>query len=183
MKRIIKSFALIYILGIAGCSTPSKVDKGPIHARTFSFIQTQGKPSPQFATNNQQIHALVQSSIARSLARRQVARVEQGGEVTVAYLIITGNNAVTTSINDYFGYGRDAAELSDRAHTKYTDAKNPNYFEAGTLIIDIIDSKTWKVLKRGYATRELLRNPSAEIQAARLNEVVEEILAGVRFEP
>ncbi len=169
-------------LTLAGCSsTPTKVDHGPIAARTFSFINTAGKPAPVFAENGQEVHALVQNAITQSLARRQVSRVEQGGDVTVAYLIITGNNAVTTSINDYFGYGRDAEKLLDTAHTKYTDSKNPNYFEAGTLLIDIVDPKTGKVLKRGYASRMLLHNLTPEARATRVKEVVEEILAGVQF--
>jgi hypothetical protein len=172
------------LIAAAGCSsTRGKIDAGPISARTFNFINTEGRPAPEFADQRQQIHALVQNAITQCLARRNISRVEKGGDVTVAYLIITGNNAVTSSIDDYFGYGRDASALLDKAHKKYTNSNNPNYFEAGTLLIDIIDTKTWKVLHRGYATRELLRNPSAEQQTERLNEVVEEILAGVRFQP
>lgn len=106
-----------------------------------------------------------------------------GGDVTVAYLIIAGNNATTTSINDYFGYGRDVSALTDIAHERYTqDNKDPNYFEAGTLVIDLIDSKTNKLLKRNYATRALLKNPTAAQQAERIGEAVDEIFKGTRFQ-
>ncbi len=184
MKTTLTASLLVTVfLSMAGCSsTRTKIDSGPIAARTFSFMNTAGKPEPVFAENGQEIHALVQNTIAQSLARRQVSRVEQGGDVTVAYLIITGNNAVTSSINDYFGYSEDATRLTDIAHAKYTSNKNRNYFEAGTLLIDIVDPKSWKVLKRGYATRVLLHNLSPDARAARVSEVVEEILAGVRFQ-
>lgn len=183
MKITVLSSLLVACgLLLSGCSsTPTKIDTGSISARTFNFIATKGKAAPEFADNRQQVHALFQNAITQRLARRQITRVEQGGDITVAYLIVTGNNAVTTSINDYFGYGRDASGLSEIAHSKYTGGKNPNYFEAGTLLIDIIDTKTFKVLKRGYAARPLLKNPTAEIQAAVVSEVVEEILADVRF--
>ena len=181
-KNIILFVVSACVLSLAGCSsTRPEVDTGSISARTFSFINTQGKATPEFAEQRQQVHSLFQGAITQGLARRQVSRVEQGGDVTVAYLIIAGNNVVTTSINDYFGYGRDSAKLADIAHTKYTNNKNPNYYEAGTLLIDIIDSKSWKVLYRGHATRAVQKNISAEAQAVRVNEVVEEILAGVRF--
>ena len=62
------------------------------------------------------------------------------------------------SINDYFGYAADADALQNKAQAAYTGSKNPNYFEAGTLVIDVIDSKTFKLLKRGYATRPILQN-------------------------
>jgi len=169
---------------LAGCSStsPTKVDTGTITARTFNFVQPE-KPLPEFAERKRQIHELVQAAITQSLARRQVTRVDQGGDVTVAYLIVVGDNATTTEINDYFGYGRDTEKLWDKAHSEYTNGKNPNYFVAGTLLIDIIDSKTWKVLKRGYTTRVLLNNPTPEERAARVDAAVEEILGNVRFKP
>ena len=126
---------------------------------------------------------MVHNAITQSLERRQIQRVEQGGDITVAYLIIAGNNAETTTINDYFGYGKDADKLSEMAHSKYTDSKNPNYFEAGTLLIDIIDTRSFKLLKRGYASRQLLKNISDDARAARIQEVVDEILRDVRFAP
>jgi len=171
------------ILALAGCSsTPTKVDSGPVHARTFNFVARSGKPSPAYADNRQAIHSMIQGAIAKNLAGRGVSQVPSGGDVTVAYLIIAGNNATTTSINDYFGYGEDAAALHDKANTAYTGSKNPNFFEAGTLVIDIIDSKSFKLLKRGYATRPILRNLPDDARAARLQEVVDEILRDLRIQ-
>ena len=170
------------LLSLTSCSSPTKVDSGAIHAQTFSFI-TQNKPAPAYADNRAEIHAMVQKSISDSLAKRMVNKVDQRGDVIVAYLIIVGNNATTTSLNDYFGYGRDAAALVDKAHSKSTSSDNPNYFEAGTLVIDILDGKTFKLLRRNYATRALINNPTPEQQAKRINEVVEEILADAKFRP
>ena len=101
--------------------------------------------------------------------------------MTVAYLVIVGNNASTESINTYFGYGRGATALHDKAQDAYTSSKNPNYFEAGTLLIDIIDAKTYKLLKRSYVVRPLLRNPTAEVRAERIQEAVDEALQDVRI--
>ena len=169
-------------LALAGCkSTPTKVESGPIRARTFSFVDRGNKPLPAYSDNRQAVHKMIQQAITVNLANRGVARVEKGGDVTVGYLIIVGNNASTQSISDYFGYGEDASGLEDKAHAAYNASKNPNYFEAGTLIIDIIDSKTFKLLKRGYATRPLLKDLPDDARAARIQEVVDEILKDVRF--
>jgi len=169
------------ILMLAGCSsTPAKVDSGPIRARTFSFVG-RGKPAPAYADSREAIHPMIQGAITKNLAGRGVSQVPNGGDVTVAYLVIAGNNASVTSINDYFGYREDGADLLDKAHTAYTGSKNPNYFEAGTLVIDIIDSKSFKLLKRGHATRSLLRNVSDDVRTERIQEVVDEILRDVRI--
>lgn len=170
------------ILALTGCSsTPTKVDRGPIQARTFSYVETGAKPEPGFADKRQFIHRLIQGAITKNLAGRGLSQVPTGGgDITVAYLIITGNNASTAAINDYFGYGEDEEALHLKAHKAYTGSKNPNYFEAGTLVIDIIDSKSFKLLKRGYATRPLLGNVPDDARAARLDEVVDEIFRDLR---
>jgi hypothetical protein len=170
------------ILALAGCSsTPTKVDTGPIRARTFSFVGPSTKPSPAYADNRQMIHPLVQDAIKKNLAARGVTHVASGGDIVVAYLIITGNNASTTSISDYFGYTEDDTALQEKAQKAYTSSKHPGFFEAGTLIIDLIDPQASKLLKRGYATRQILRNLPEDARAARVQEVVDQILHDLRI--
>jgi len=169
-------------LALAGCSsTPTKVDSGPIHARTFSFVNRGSQATPDYADPRQPIHMMIQAAITKDLAGKGVTQVATGGDVTVGYLVIIGNNATTESINKYFGYGEDVAALADKAHDAYTGSKNPNAFQAGTLLIDIVDSKTYKLLKRGYATREILQNAPDNVRAARIQEVVDQILGDLRI--
>ena len=61
--------------------------------------------------------------------------------------------------------------------------KKIDYFEAGTLLIDIVTGRNFKLIKRGYTTRPSLCNLSAEAKAARIQKVVDEILRDVRIEP
>jgi len=173
--------AALALLALAGCSsTPTKVDNGPIKAGSFSFVNT-GRAQPDYADSRAEVHKLIQDAITADLARRGVNHVASGGDLTVAYLIIVGNNATTSAINDYFGYGRDASALGEIAHEKYTRNKNPNYFEAGTIVIDLIDGPTNKLLKRNYATRPLLANPSNDVRAARIQQAVDEALQGLQI--
>jgi hypothetical protein len=170
------------ILSLAGCSsTPTRVDTGPIRARTFSFVDPGPKTSPAYADNRQAVHATIQDLITRNLAAKGLTRTASGGDVTVGYLVIVGNNATTTSINEYFDYGGDAAGLHEKAQKAYTTSKNPNRFEAGTLVIDVVDSKSFKLLARGYATRPVLRELPPDARVARLQEVVDAVLRDVRF--
>jgi len=169
-------------LMVAGCSsTPTRVDSGPIHATTFSFVDTGSRTAPSFADSRQPVNTMIQDSISRNLATKGVNRVSSGGDVTVAYLIIVGNNASTVAIHDYFGYGRDFAALQDKAQDAYSNSKNPNLFEAGTLLVDIIDAKSFKLLKRAYVTRPILSNPTAEVRAERIQEAVDAVLSTVRI--
>ena len=172
------------LLALAGCaSTPARVDHGPIRAATFSFVKRGPAPLPGYADDRQPIHSMIQAAISRNLAARGVNRVDAGGDVTVGYLVIVGNNASTEAINDYFGYGEDASDLLDKAHTAYTGKETASYFEAGTLVVDIVDSKTAKLLKRSYATRPVLRNAPDDVRATRIQQVVDDVLGDLRVVP
>jgi hypothetical protein len=172
------------VLLLSACSsTPAKVDAGAIHARTFSFVERGPKPYPAFVDKRQPVHDMIQEAISKNLAARGVTRVASEGDITVAYLVIIGNNASTTSVRDYFGYGRDTTELEEKAYSAYNSTETPNYFEAGTLLIDLIDSKSYKLLKRGYATRPALRNVSEQARATTIQGAVDEILRDLRLEP
>lgn len=168
---------------MAGCSsTPTTVDTGAIRASSYSFVAGGVKrTTPESMDKRQQLHAVIQDAITQNLGGRGLSRLDSGGDVTVAYLVIVGNNASTESINTYFGAGRDANELQDKAQAAYTSNKNPNRFEAGTLLIDIIDGKTYKLLKRSFVIRPILRNPDPEVQAQRIQEAVDATLKDLRL--
>jgi len=168
-------------LAVAGCGTPAHVSTGTIKATTFSFLHPGPLPEAAFTENRQHVHVAVQQAIASNLAAKGLRAVPTGGDVTVAYLIVVGNNATTSAINDYFGYGADAMALVDKAHKAYTENAQRNYFQAGTLLIDIVDARTQKVLARNYATRPVLQDPTAEARQANIQEAVNEALARVRF--
>ena len=170
---------------VAGCSsTPTRVDTGPIKARTFSFVNPGGRALPGFADNRAQMHALVQDSIARQLAARGVRQQPAGGDIIVAYLLIVGNNASTMAINDYFGYDRDSSGLLEKAHEVMAiENANPNHFEAGVLLVDFIDPVTFKLVKRNYAARSILPEATPEQQRQRMDEAVAEILNNLVIQP
>lgn len=168
------------VLLLTGCSsTPAKVDHGPIAARSFSFVNPVTAPAARW----QPVHAMIQEAITTNLAERGVAKADAAGEVTVGYLLVVGNNASIVSISDYFANSEDPDKLLDKAHAAYTGSRNPNYFQAGTLVIDVIDSKSFKLLKRGYTTRPVLRNPSADVRAANIRQAVDDILRDLRITP
>jgi hypothetical protein len=182
MNRFSHLLVTVAVLALAGCVS-TKIDTGPIRASTFNFVDGGVKPAPAYADKREAIHAMIQEAITRNLAARGLRRVTAGGDVTVAYLVITGNNVSATSINEYFGYSKDAWALHEKAHEAYTGTGNPSHFEAGTLLIDIIEAKGFKVRRRDYATRPILRDLPEDARAARIQEAVDEVLRGAKIGP
>lgn len=180
LKSISLGLLAVGALLLTSCSSvPKQADSGPIKARSFSFINGGVPAAASFADNREQFHALVQQKLTAGLAAKGLTKVTTGGDVTVAYLIIVGNNASTEMINTYFGYGRDASGLHEKAQDAYTGNKNPNYFEAGTLLLDLVDSRSNKLLRRTYATRPVLKDPTVAARAENVQEAVDAVLAGL----
>jgi hypothetical protein len=170
---------LTLVLAVAGCSSvKTKVDSGPIAARTFSFVNTGAKPPPAAADTRAQVHQMIQQAVTKTMAGKGVAYVSSGGQLTVAYLVIAGNNVSTTSLNEFFGYTADAAALVEKVHSEQAvKSGDRNYFEAGTLVVDIVDSRTAKVLKRSTVRSSILRNLPAETRQARVQALVDQALS------
>jgi hypothetical protein len=170
-------------LALAGCSSvKTHVDTGPIHARTFSFINLGTREVPAYAEKRKQAHAAVQEAITKNLVAKGLSHIGQGGDITVAYLIIAGNNATTTSLNEYFGYTSDATALVDKVHKSQAEKSNErSYFEEGTLVIDILDSKTSNLLKRATVQAQILRELPLDARQARLQGLVDKALGDLRI--
>jgi len=169
-------------LCLAGCSSvKTNVDSGPIHARTFSFLNNGAKPAPSYADNRAEVHAKIQEAITKNLAGKGVTRVPNGGDLIVAYLVIVANNASTMAVSEYFGYTNDSYALLNKAHD--SGGSQRGYYESGTLVIDVLDAKTNKLLKRSSVQRQLLRNLPVEARVERLNEAVAEAFKDLRVSP
>jgi hypothetical protein len=169
-------------LVLGGCSSvKTSENTGPIRAKTFSFINTGVGPAGNRAAA---IHTMVQGAITHTLAGKGLSPLPSGGDVTVAYLVIAGNNVTTTSLNEYFGYGDEASELVEKVHQEETvDDQRRGRFEEGTLVIDLLNSKTDKLLWRSSVQREILKNLTPEARVARLQEIVDASLKDLRIVP
>jgi hypothetical protein len=183
MKFVAYSVLLAAALAVAGCSSvKTQVDSGPIAARTFSFVNLGPKQAPAAADTRAQVHQMIQQAVTKTMAGKGVTFVSSGGELTVAYLVIAGNNVTTTSLNDYFGYGSDATALVEKVHSEQAvKGDNRDYFEAGTLVIDIMDPRNSKVLKRSTVQSPILRNLPADARKARIQSLVDQALSDLRI--
>ena len=178
--RIALCGVVLSLLGLTACSSVKEyVDKAPVKARTFSFLNTGNKQFPSYAEERQQAHAAVQQALINNLATKGVSYTQSGGDVTVGYLIVVGNNANTTSLNSYFGYTEDTDAIVQKVHKEQTGSDARGYFEAGTLVIDFIEPATSKLLQRRTVQAQLLRNLPTESRIARLQSLVDQTLKDV----
>jgi hypothetical protein len=168
---------LLAAIMLTACSSvKTHVDKGPVTARSFSFLNTGSRPLPAYAEDRNLAHEMVQQAIVRNLGARGVTYKPSGGDVTVAYLIVVGNNASTTSLNSYFGYTADSDAFVKKVHAEQTGNDTRGYFEAGTLVIDLIDPTTSKLLQRRSIRAQVLRNLPLETRTVGAQAAVDQML-------
>ena len=85
---------------------------------------------------------------------------------------------MTATYPNYFGYGRSADEIADLAHTRgVLDSKRPDFFRQAGIVIDVIDSRTNKLVYRGFSKGDVVKNASAGTRAARIDAAVAQGLA------
>lgn len=171
-------------LALFGCSSvKTYVNKAPVKARTFSYLNTGARDLPDYAEARKEAHAAIQQAINRNLAAKSVTQVPSGGDVIVAYLVVVGNNSTTTSLNSYFGYTDDSNAFVDKVHAQETGGQARGYFEEGTLVIDFVDPATSKVLQRRCIQAPLLRNLTNEARSERVQGIVDQVLEDVPIAP
>ncbi len=182
MKHCLILASLLAALLFVGCSsTPTRVDKGDLNVHTFNFINGGIALNPPAAEPRDAVHQMIQQAIIKNLAAKGLNRVDGAGDVTVAYMVIIGNNVSTEAITTYFGSGRDSLALHSRAEDAYSGSTNPNHFEAGTLVIDVIDTKTHELLYRNYVVRPIFNNTTQAQRDERIQEAVNAALSKLRI--
>lgn len=178
--------AFTAVLALAGCSStpPLQMDAGPIKAGTFNFVNNKSSALAAREEKRQAVHALIQAAITENLTAKGFQKVAGQGDVSVAYLVVLGNAAATAVFDDYFGLGRDGAEIGAAVHDAQGAAlSGPNYSEAGTLVIDLIDSNSFKVLKRTTVARPSLRGAPAEVRQEHIQQAVAAALQDLQVRP
>ena len=182
MKPIFGFLLAAGLLLSAGCSTaPVRVNTGAVHATTFSFVTGRPMP-PDYAEQRAPLQRLVQNAIITNLTAKGLSRAPAGGDVFVACLLIRSNNVSTAAVNEYFGYSRSADTPRTPGPRSPAGPNHPSgCFAPDTLLVDIIDAKTYKLLYRNYTVRPDLGELAEDANAGPIQAAVDQTLRGLRI--
>jgi len=159
-----------------GIDLPKGTSKGYTSARL-----TQGNPNQPVVADPVQrgIHGMIQSSLRRQFTAKGLAYGTANADLIVAYLVIYQETGMTASYDEYFGYGRSADAIVDRAHERgVIESKRPDFFRRAGIVIDLIDRKTNKLVYRNFAAGDVSSGASDKTRAARIDAAIAQALAG-----
>jgi len=154
---------------------PKGTSKGYSSAR---LVKRTPNSSIILTSKEKKVHSMVQNSLKSQFTTHGKSYGQANADLIVGYLIITQNNAMTTSYPEYFGYGRDANQITDIAHTKgVVKGVRPDFFERAGLLVDVIDAKTNKLVYRNTYVGDIVKGGSDSARAQRVNAAVNQALA------
>ncbi|BCX49080.1 hypothetical protein HAHE_29880 [Haloferula helveola] len=174
LKSILTLLPVLVFASCASIDMPKGTSQGYTSAR---LVAKDPKASNGSATE-QAVHGMIQNSIAGTFRSKGMRFSDGSSDLIVAYLVIYQEPGMTAQYDDYFGYGRGAESITDRAHVLGTvEGKRPDYFERAGIVVDVIDARTSEHIYRGIATGDVVRGASNSTRSARIQAAVNEALA------
>lgn len=176
MTPTFRLLAASLALFTAACSTGVDLPKGSSSGYSSARLVKTGK-TPEYADDNAAANRMIQQALADEFRSHGLQVGSPDSDLVVAYLILVQDNFSTLALDDYFGYGRDLEAIVDKAQDKgVVTNPRPDQFESGTIVIDVMDAKTNKLVYRNYASRDLTPNASSAVRQQRIREAVAQAL-------
>lgn len=165
---------LSFISCSANVDMPKGTSKGYGSARLIQ--RDPGLPAPSKAIEKQ-VHGMIQKSLSKQFASRGIAYGGSDADLVVAYMVIYQEPGMTADYREYFGYGRSADDIAVLAHNRGALGSRAEYFRQAGIVIDVIDSRTNKLIYRNFAKNDVVKGASDGTRAARIDAAVAQALA------
>lgn len=179
MKKYYSLFSLcLGIVLLCGCSTTKKIDlpKGNSAGySTFRLYQHQTSHVPDFTNREDRVNAYLQSALKEEFEAQGLKESQGNAELVVSFLLIIQDTAVSTAISDY--YITSGSDILSEAHRRLGKKNLPGGYEAGAIIVDIIDKNTGDLIYRDFAKREVLDYLTPAEKEKRAKEAAVEAVA------
>ncbi|MGZ3458198.1 MAG: DUF4136 domain-containing protein [Archangium sp.] len=182
----------LLVLGLVSCTsikTSTNYDPNAVQEvasyRTYAWLPMKEGGDPRI--HNPIIQARVQQAVDRDLQGRGYKRVDPGQnpDFEMGWHGAVDKKVEADVINSYYGYAWDPWYDPFYGPVAYGGAGVPQTvvreYTQGTLILDVVDAKSDKLVWRGTAQAELSEHSDAKKSQKLINSAVEKMLA--KFPP
>ena len=154
VKNALRILSIAACFGFVSCSSnkvdmPKGTSKGYSSARLT--ILDPNDTSTSSATEKQ-VHRMIQNSLSANFAANGLSYGQSNSDLVVAYMIIYQEPGMTTQSTKYFGFNRESEKISEIAHMRgAVENDRPDFFRQAGIVVDIIDSRTNKLVYRNFS--------------------------------
>lgn len=181
-KRYTRFSVWLGLAFLCACST-TRIDFPKGNSEGYSSYRIYKHSSnhvPDFSNREDLANKRIQQALKNQFNSHGLTESPEDAELIVAFLLLVQDPAVSTAISDY--YINSGSTILSEAHRRMAKKNPAGGYEAGSLIVDIIDKNSGNLIYRDYASREILAYLTDEERERRLNEAVTEAVAAF-FKP
>jgi hypothetical protein len=159
MKSVITKTAVMFVLSFILCSVVQAQKTSAAFDEKVDFSNYKTFAFDKDGARNPYVNALIVEAIERELTSRRLTKVNADPDLKVAYLAATVPNLQVQNVPFY--------HVVNPAYSGMVGSATMNMWDVttGTLVIDLWDRKSDRVIFRGTITDVLQRAPSADLQA------------------
>jgi Domain of unknown function (DUF4136) len=141
----------IAILAATGSFAELKTD----YDRTAEFSHYKTYSWGKIHTQDPLVGSRIKAAVASALTAKGWTEIESGGDVSINAMETTEDHRTLNTFYDSFGGGWGWGRWGGGLGGFGTSTMNENTYEVGTLVIDLFDTNTRKLIWRGSASDTL----------------------------
>ena len=159
MRSVITRTAIIFVASVLFCTVAEAQKTSAAHDKNVDFSQYKTFAFDKDGARNPFVNALIMQALERELTARGLTKVTANQDLKVAYLAATVPNMQVQNVPFY--------HVVNPAYSGMIGSSTMNMWDVttGTLVIDLWDTKTDRVVFRGTVNEVLQRAASADLQA------------------
>ena len=150
-RKTVFAIALLFLTGSFAFSQKVRIDYD--HNANFSKYNTFSWIKEPATPNDPLMKQRIIDGINAQLMARGLRRVDSNGDLAVSVNVATQEKQTLNTFYDGFGpwgWGMGGVDTTVETYTE------------GTIVVDLFDAKTKKVVWRGVATKDISSKPSKE---------------------
>jgi hypothetical protein len=159
MKSVLIVTGVIVLVGALFCTVVQAQKTSAAHDKNVDFSVYKTFAFDKSGARNPFVNMMIVAAIERELTSRGLTKVDTDPDLRVVYLAATGPNLQVASVPFYQVLNPAYSGMVGSASMAMWDVTT------GTLVIDLFDRKTDRVVFRGTINEVLQRAPSADLQA------------------
>ncbi len=183
MSKVKFLYILISSLILASCSSMKismdyDANASFVNLKTYNWLPGHPKKSGNPVIDSDELmHRRIKNEINHWLQQHgYVLAPRNRADFLISYFVVTEQQTRITVLNDYYGYPRGWGFYGGYYGYPGGSRAYVYDYELGTMIIDIVNTRTHKLMWRGTAEDEIKNLKSPEEKKAKIAEVVEKIM-------
>ena len=159
MKSLLKKTGALFLASFILCTVVQAQKTSAAFDEKVDFSNYKTFAFDKEGARNPYVNTLIVEAVERELASRGLTKVSNDPDLKVVYLAATVPNLQVQNVPFY--------HVVNPAYSGMVGSATMNMWDVttGTLVIDLLDRKSDRVVFRGTITDVLQRAPSADLQA------------------